>query len=149
MIRWLLAALHLLAFGIGFAAVLARGVALKGELTPDRLKRVFTADNFWALAAVLWLGTGVPRAFLGFEKGIEYYSHNAFFLTKLALFLVIMALEIRPIVVLMRWRIRARRGEGIDTSSAAALARISFLQAGLIVVMVLLATAMARGYGSY
>jgi putative membrane protein len=47
--------------------------------------------------------------------------------------------------VLIGWRIALRRGVGPQIRSARALARISALQAVLIVGMVFLATAMARG----
>ncbi len=39
------------------------------------------------------------------------------------------------------------RGRALDTGAASRFARISFIQAGLVVLMVLAATAMARGYG--
>jgi uncharacterized membrane protein len=40
------------------------------------------------------------------------------------------------------------RGEQPDTTAAPRLARISFVQAVLVALMVLAATAMARGYGT-
>src|SRR5439155_25184932 len=112
-IRWLLAAIHLLALGLGFGAVWARGRALRGELDPAGLRRAFYADTWWGVAAVLWIGTGLVRAFGGFEKGSFYYLHNHLFWAKMGLL----------------------------------AARISFVQALLVVLMVLAATAMARGYG--
>ena len=39
------------------------------------------------------------------------------------------------------------RGEQLDTRGAKRFAQISFVQAGLVVLMVLAATAMARGFG--
>jgi putative membrane protein len=48
---------------------------------------------------------------------------------------------------LIRWRQAVARGGVPDTQPAALLARISYVQAGLIVLMVLAATAMARGIG--
>jgi putative membrane protein len=47
---------------------------------------------------------------------------------------------------LLRWRIRARRGASIDMTIAPALARISAVQAGIVVLMVGAATAVARGF---
>jgi uncharacterized membrane protein len=77
-IRWLLAAFHLLALGVGLGAVWARGHALQAQLDVPGLRRVFYTDTWWGVAA---------------------------------------------------------------------LARISFVQGILVVLMVLAATAMARGYG--
>jgi putative membrane protein len=124
----------------------ARGFrALSGSA--ERLSGVFAADGFWGLAALVWLGTGLPRAFAGFEKGADYYLGNGLFHAKLTLFGLIVLLELAPMITLIRWRRQRRRGEAIDTSKAPTFARISEVQAGLIVVIVLLATAMARGIG--
>ncbi len=112
-IRWLLAAVHLLALGVGLGAVWARGRALQVPLDGLAWRRVFYADTWWGVAAVLWIGTGLLRAFGGYEKGAFYYLHNHFFWAKMGLL----------------------------------FARISFVQALLVVLMVLAATAMARGYG--
>lgn len=147
-LRWLLASLHLVALGLGFGAVWARGRWLRGRPDTQQLRRAFAADNVWGLAAGLWLITGLWRAFGGVEKGAAYYLDNAFFLTKMAVFVLILALEVWPMIWLIRWRIRTNRGEVVDTSRAEAFARISFLQAGLVVMMVFLAAAMARGLGT-
>lgn len=53
---------------------------------------MFYADNWWGLAALVWIGTGVIRAFGGFEKGSFYYLHNHFFWMKMTLLAVIIAL---------------------------------------------------------
>jgi putative membrane protein len=109
---------------------------------------VFLADNFWALAAGLWLGTGLWRLLAGVEKDTTYYLHNHLFLGKLALFAVILALEVWPMVTLIAWRRRVALGTQPDTSVAPLLARISLAQAWIVVVMVFLAVGMARGYGA-
>jgi putative membrane protein len=147
-LQWILASLHLLGLGIGLGAVWARGRALGGDLDRGSLRRVFLADSWWGLAAVLWIVTGLIRAFGGVEKGTAYYLHNNVFLVKMALLLVILVLEIRPMLTLIRWRVQVSRGEvPTNLAVARAMARISYLEAGLVVLMVLAATAMARGFG--
>ena len=145
--RWLLAGFHLLALGIGLGAVWARGRALSARLDAERFRAVFLADNFWGGAAGLWLGTGLWRLLAGLEKDTAYYFHNHLFLGKMALFAIIVALEIWPMVTLIGWRRQVARGEQPDTSAAPLLGRISFAQAGLVILMVFLAAGMARGYG--
>lgn len=147
-LRWFLASLHLLALGIGLGAIYTRARAFRGPLAPPDLARLFLADNLWGLAAGMWLVTGLFRAFGGLEKGSAYYLHNHFFLTKMACFLVIFLLELKPMVTLIRWRRQLRRGEAIDRWPAAGFARISYAQTGLVVLMVFLAVAMARGLGA-
>jgi putative membrane protein len=145
--RLLLAGLHLLGLGIGLGAVWARGRALTSRLDAEGLRSVFRADNFWGVAAALWIGTGLWRILAGPEKDTGYYFHNHIFLGKMALFAIILALEIRPMITLIAWRRRVARGEQPDTRAAPLLARLSFAQAGIVVLVVFLAAAMARGYG--
>ena len=147
-IRWLLAALHLAALGVGLGAVWARRRALRGPLDAPGLRRVFYADTFWGIAAVVWISTGLLRAFGGWEKGTAYYLHNHAFLTKMGLLVLVLALEAWPMASLIRWRISQARGEVPDTSRAPTFARISTVQAALVVAMVFAASAMARGFGT-
>jgi putative membrane protein len=146
-LRWMLAAFHLLTLGIGLAAVWVRGRSLLAVLDRGGLVRVFRADAVWGVAAVLWIGTGLWRLLGGLEKPTDYYLHNVAFATKMAMLVVILLLEIQPMVTLMRWRRRVAAGSAPDTRSAPWLAKISLVQAGIVVLMVFAATAMARGIG--
>lgn len=147
LIRWLFAWLHLLGLGIGLGAVWARARALRGPLDLTGLRRVFYADGWWGVAAAIWIGTGLVRVFGGLEKGMDYYLRNHVFWGKMTLLLVILILEMAPMLTLMRWRVQVSRGELPDTSPAARFARISYIQTVLVLLMVLAATAMARGLG--
>ena len=144
-VRWLLAAVHLLALGIGLGAIVVRGGALRGKLDNESVQRVLHADTWWGIAALLWISTGVTRAFFGFEKGTAFYLGSAAFWTKMAFLLIILVLEIGPASTFVQWRIRSRRSEAIDTRRARLYSRTSFIQAGLVVLMVFAATAIARG----
>ncbi len=146
-IRWIFAALHLLGLGIGLGAVWARARALRGPLDPAGLRRAFYADGWWGGAAAIWIGTGLVRLVFGMEKSMDFYLQNHVFWGKMALLLGILLLEVSPAVALARWRAQARRGETPDTRLAGRFASISYLQAVLVPLMVLAATAMARGYG--
>jgi putative membrane protein len=141
----IVAALHYLALGVGLPAIFLRGRALKGSLDDAGLRRLFAADTAWGVAAALWLATGLLRAFGGLEKGSTYYLQSHGFYLKMGLFLAIVALEIRPMVTFMAWRKAHRRGARVDTSRAPALFRVSHIQLALTVVMVFVASAMARG----
>ena len=101
----------------------------------------------WGVAALLWVTTGLWRLLAGTEKPTQYYLGNHAFWTKMALFIVILALEIRPMITLIRWRIALAKGGVPDLTPAPSLARISYVQAVLVILMVLAATAMARGLG--
>jgi putative membrane protein len=144
-LQYPIAALHLLTFGIGVASCWGRARALSRLKDPAGLKDVFFADNVWGLAALLWIGTGLWRAFGGLEKGTDYYLGNMAFLIKMALFIVVFLLEIMPMVTLIKWRIRQGRGLEIDLSGARTLAQITYLELLLLIPIALMAAAIARG----
>jgi putative membrane protein len=149
LIRWLVAALHLLALAIGLGAVWARGRALRSPLDASGLRWMFSADTLWGVAAILWIATGLLRAFAGLEKGTAYYLQHYAFWIKMALLGCILLLEVWPMITLIRWRMLRARGQQLDTRSAPVFARISEVQALLIIAMVFAATAMAWGLGFY
>jgi putative membrane protein len=158
MLRLTLAWLHLVPLGIGFWAVLARGQALREAVRElpgtAALRRAFRADAHWGVAALLWLGTGLWRYLGSTEKATGYYNSNHIFLTKMTLFVVILALELWPMVTLARWRAAVGRagesdasGAAIDAAKARKIATISYIQGAIVAIIVFTAVAMARGYG--
>ena len=151
MLRLVLAWLHLVALGIGLGAVIARGSALRDAPDPLAMRRAFIFDAVWGLAALLWLSTGLWRLFGETEKSVAFYMTNHAFFAKMGFFVLILALEIWPAVVLMRWRRAIMGGQGspavVDTAKARRIATISHIEALLVVLMVFAAVAMARGFG--
>ena len=146
MLRLLLAATHLLALGIGLGAVWARSRALRGIIDNAALRRAFAADAWWGVAAVLWLGTGLARLFAATEKSVDYYMRNPLFHVKMGLFVLILALEIWPMVTLMRWRRALGRNQSATFGAARRIARISVIEAFIVVLIVVVAAALPRGY---
>jgi len=143
----LLSALHVLSLGIGLGAVFARGQALRRIAAegPSAVRSAFLADSLWGLAALLWIVTGLGRLFGGVEKSLDFYLYNGFFWLKMGMFASIFALEITPMLTLVRWRIAVRAGESLDTSKASLLARINTVELVLVVLIPFAAAAMARG----
>ena len=149
MLRLVLAAVHLIALGIGLGAVWARGRALGAAHEQGALRRAFAADGWWGVAALLWIGSGLWRLLAGTEKATAYYTHNHVFWAKMGLLVVILILEIWPMLTLIRWRRRSKSSvAGADSATARAIARISYVQAVLVLAMVAAAVSMARGYGA-
>jgi len=143
----ILSALHVLALALGLPSVYLRGRALKGPLDRDGLRRLLAADTVWGIAAALWIATGLLRAFGGLEKGSQFYLQSPLFWTKMALFATVIILEIWPMVTFLRWRGALRRGETPDTSRARALYLVNHVEMGLVVLIVFVASFMARGVG--
>lgn len=148
MLRWILAATHLLALGIGLGAVWARSRGLRGRLDAEGLRGVFAADAWWGAAGALWIVTGFWRLFAATDKDTGYYLGNHVFWLKMVLLVGLLAMEVRPMITLIRWRRQLAAGQAPDTGSAPRLARLSAVQAVTVVLMVLVAAAMARGLGA-
>lgn len=147
MISAVVSALHLLALALGLPAVLLRGRALKAPLDAAGLRRLFAADTAWGLAALLWIVTGLLRAFGGLEKGTQFYLSSRLFWAKLALFALVLALEAWPMATFIRWRIQLGRGQAPDTARARAFFVLNHVEMALVVVIVFVASFMARGFG--
>jgi putative membrane protein len=147
MVSAVVSALHLLALAIGLPAVFFRARALKGPLDDAGLRRLFAADNVWGVAAVLWGATGLLRVFGGLEKGSPFYLASMLFWTKMALFGAVLVLEVWPMATFIDWRRRRRRGQWPDVSAARALFVVNHVQMALVVLIVFVASFMARGFG--
>ena len=147
MLSAIVAALHYFALALGLPSAFLRGRALKGPLDRAGLRRLFAADNVWGIAAALWLVTGLLRAVGGLEKGSAFYLASRLFWLKMALFALVVVLEVRPMVTLIRWRRAVRGGLLPDTSAARALFHLNHVELALVVLIVFVASFMARGFG--
>jgi putative membrane protein len=149
-LRASLSALHVLALAIGFGSVFARGMRLR-DLRRDpadaaALSRLFLADSLWGVAAVLWIATGLARAFGRLEKTPDFYLRNGFFWVKMALFLVVLLLELRPMWTFIRWRSARRRGAtSVPAPALPALIALNDAEVAIVVVIPFAAALMARG----
>jgi uncharacterized membrane protein len=148
LIRISLALLHLVALGIGLGGVWGRARALHDSLRepadPRAIRRALVADTWWGIAAALWLITGLWRLIGGTEKSTAYYMANHAFYAKMALFLGVLALEIWPMMTLMKWRTGKAEPHARDVGR---IEVISYVECALVVAMVLAAVSMARGLG--
>lgn len=105
---------------------------------------MFHADGWYGKAALIWVGSGLFRAFGGFEKGTEHYLQDHWFIGKMTLLGMVLLLELFPMITLIRWRAERKRGNVPDLSSAPLLARLTVLQVPILLLMVFMAAAMAR-----
>ena len=104
-------------------------------------RRLALADMVVGISAGVLLVVGLLRVFY-FEKGAGFYFHNAAFIAKLALFVVVAALSIYPTLKFLAWR------KGIEASSVPKIRRILHLELVGVVLILLCAALMARGIGS-
>lgn len=102
-------------------------------------------DNMWGIASILWIGTGLMRAFGGLEKGTHWYLNQPLFWAKMAVFGVAALLELWPMATFIRWRVRQAKGQELDLSSMPLLWKINLIEIVLIATIAFLAAGMARG----
>ena len=98
------------------------------------------------IAALLWIATGLARAFGSVEKQPDFYLRNGFFWVKMGLFALVFALEIRPMMIFLRWR--KERARGIAPLVAAnldALVALNDAEVAIVILIPLVAALMARG----
>jgi putative membrane protein len=140
----LLSALHVLALGLGLGSVFARGRALAGRLDDAGWRRLLAADNVWGAAAGLWVVTGLLRLFYG-GKEPSFYWRNGLFWVKLALFGVLFAFELKPMMTFMRVRSARSRRAQVPEFPVGLYRRINAMETALVVVIAFVAAFMARG----
>jgi len=138
---------HVAAFTV--VAALAVEVALfKPPLSLLQARRLLRADNIYGASAGAVLVVGLLRVAL-FEKGPGYYWHDAFFLIKFGAFVVAALISIYPTVTFLSWS-RGLKAGTVPEISAERTQRVRLclmLQLTAIVVILLCAALMARGFG--
>lgn len=149
------ATLHLVAIGVGLAAMLFRGVLI-GEMTDaDGRNRVLTADNVSGMAAMVMIGAGLWRLFGGLAKPVAWYMENDAFFLKMGLLGLLLLIELIPMTILLQWRIatarHARSGAAGEPTLWQADGRlvqgVTFVEFAIGITIVFVATMMARGVG--
>ena len=138
---------HVAAFTL--VAALAVELALfKPPLSLLQARRLLHTDNIYGASAGVVLVVGLLRVTF-FEKGPGYYWHDAFFLIKFSAFIVAALVSIYPTMTFLSWN----RGLKAGTAPEISVERMQhvrlclMLQLTAIVVILLCAALMARGFG--
>ena len=141
----LLAYGHYLALALGAGSIGLRATRLREAKAGGSPSGILVADNLWGIAALLWIVTGLMRAFAGFEKGSAYYLQNPWFWIKMGLFLFLFLLELWPMITFIRWRIAKK--ETVAESDLPTLRKFSLISRAellLVLLIPLFAVVMAR-----
>ncbi len=139
---------HLAAFAI-VTAVAVEWILFRSDVSVDVARRILRADQVYGIAAGLVLAAGALRVFF-FEKGAQFYVHNAAFAGKMILFAAVGVLSIYPTVVFLRWRadVRAGRAPKLDPGQARRIGVVLRIELIGLAGVVLCAALMAKGVGS-
>ncbi|EIK97007.1 hypothetical protein PMM47T1_07696 [Pseudomonas sp. M47T1] len=142
--------LHYLSIFTLFALLSIEHVLLKPEPTVAQARSLMRVDLLFGIVAGLVVLTGLARL-LWFAKGPDYYLHNGFFHAKVAVFVLIGLLSVVPTVRFLGWRPAVKAGVAPTVSAASVrhMTMIIRLELALLIVVPLLATLMARGFGTF
>jgi putative membrane protein len=138
----ILAILTLVVF-ISSEAALCRVEWLNARVV-ERLTKV---DRVYGIAAAAVLLTGLARIGWG-VKGGDWYWHNGLLHLKLALFIAVALMSIKPTLMFRRWLKQLRAGAILPAEDEVRIARKWVMwQAHLIALIPLAAVFLARGFG--
>lgn len=138
---------YLTIFGL-FALLSIEHVLFKQPLTFERARSLLRIDIAYGVCAALVLFTGAARV-IWFGKGPDYYLHNHIFYAKVGLFLLVALLSALPTLTFFNWIHELREGKApaITPGRAKLVIMVIRLELLLLLVIPLLATLMARGFG--
>ena len=139
----ILAILTLVVF-ISSEAALCRVEWLNARVV-ERLTKV---DRVYGIAAGAVLLTGLARTWWG-VKGTGWYWHNGLLHLKLALFIAVALMSIKPTLMFRRWRLQLGADGTLPAGDEVKAARKWVMrQAHLIALIPLAAVFLARGFGA-
>ena len=143
----LVAYLHYLAIVLIAGFLVAEMVVCRPSLDAEHVRLLPRLDVVFFGGALLALATGLLRLFY-YAKGVGFYLPNPFFLGKMALYVTIAILSIKPTMSFLRWRRQLLQSGALpQPAEIAAARRLIHVEVALLALMPLMAVLMARGIG--
>lgn len=138
---------HIAAFAL-VAAIALEFILINDELTIERTRRLLRIDMLYGAAAGSLLVIGLIRV-MWLEKGAAFYFHNAAFIAKLVLFLLVGLLSIYPTREFLGWRKALQRGQRpfVEPTKLRRIRTVLHIELAGVVLIILCAALMARGIG--
>jgi putative membrane protein len=142
----LLAYTHLLAILTMVVFISSEAALCRPEwINTKVVERLGKVDMVYGIAALAVLLTGLARTWWGI-KGTTWYWGNGLLHLKLALFIAVGLISIKPTLMFRRWGKQLAAGGGLPEEAQVRLARKwVMVQAHLIAVIPLAAVFLARG----
>jgi|SRR5689334_4858641 putative membrane protein len=142
-----IAYLHYLSIILLAGFLVGELVMCRAGMTSEQARRLAGIDAVFFAAALAALATGLLRLFF-YAKGVGFYTGNPVFWAKMALYVIIAGISVRPTRTFLRWkRAAAERGVVPAGDEIAAARRLIHVELGLLALMPLMAVLMARGIG--
>jgi len=143
----LLAYAHFISLFLMIGMLTAELVLARGALDLAQVQRLARIDAAYGMASLAVLASGAARLLWG-AKGAAFYMKNPVFHTKFGLFVLVGLVSIVPTVRFIKWRRRLAATPGsIAEAEVKAAKKLIHLELGLLLLIPLFATLMARGVG--
>jgi putative membrane protein len=143
----LIAYLHYLSIILTGGFLVGELVVCRPGVTREQLRRLPILDVVFFASALTALATGLLRLFF-YSKGVDFYVGNPFFWVKMALYVIIATLSIKPTLTFIRWKRSIAGGGTAPTGDEiASVRRFIHIELGLLALMPLMAVLIARGIG--
>src|SRR5438445_13670895 len=146
MLEPLVAYLHYLSIILTGGFLVGELVVCRPGLTSEQARRLPVIDIVFFVSALAALATGLLRLFF-YAKSVEFYVGNPFFWAKMALYVIIATLSIKPTRTFIRWKRAAASGAAPAGDEIAGARRFIHIELGLLALIPLMAVLMARGIG--
>lgn len=138
---------HIAAFAL-IAALVVEFVLIRDELSARSARKILLADLALGISAGVIVVVGLLRVFY-FEKGASYYFHNASFIAKFSLFVLVALLSAYPTIQFLSWRgaLRRQQAPHVSPEKLRAIRAVIHWELAGVVFIILFAVLMARGIG--
>jgi putative membrane protein len=143
MMEPLVAYLHYLSIILTGGFLIGELVMCRPGITGEQARRLAGIDVVFFVSALAALATGLLRLFY-YSKGLSFYTGNPAFWVKMALYVIIAGMSIKPTRTFMRWK---RAGAVPARDEIAGARRFIHIELGLLALIPLMAVLMARGIG--
>jgi len=143
-----LAFLHFVLVFVLVGAIAAEGFVLRLKVDAPVVALLSRIDRLYGISSGLLMTAGVARVIWG-AKGWEYYVQSHAFWGKMAMFLIIGLISIRPTLKFIAWQRLAKADAAFvaPETEVRAMRRWVLIEAHLLAVVILFAVLLARGLG--
>lgn len=144
----ILAYLHFTAIILLFSFLAVQVVLIRGPLD-ERIVRLLGRMDIWYFSsAIAALVTGFLRAAFG-AKGGDFYFNSWPIYAKIALFLAVAVISIKPTMTFIRWKRMYEREPAwqVPQGEQAAMRKLVFVEVHLAALIPVFAVIMSRGLG--
>ena len=144
----ILAYLHFTAIFLLFAFLTVQVVLIRQPLDQRAVRLIGRMDIWYFSSAMAALVTGFLRATLG-AKGADFYFNAWPIYAKIALFLAVAVVSVKPTMTFIRWRRMYERDAAwqVPAGEQAAMRKLIFVELHLAAFIPVFAVIMSRGLG--